>query len=292
MSSLCSPVVDDLIYEGLTAVLRVIPGCEDDEVRQSYESLVHTLVAMYDSYRDLELLLEQKTGMDGDMGDDTSLAMRVFRLAWNFVDSAYSFQMISQTKIGKGLISLPDEISTEFKRISDFRNYSNHLRGQLKNVSKANNFAPLFGFVTYQATPYYMDESADPHHFFVAMLSSSSIKGSYNIHLPSYSSETVFGFIDCISLHIKRNLHFNISRFVQNIIVFINDWQIEQINNLVKKAEVGGSGLSSPFNRMVVRANLPSDHPINRYVIDEDLERNKIRVQVTFSAAEAAANTT
>lgn len=282
MTSFCSSVVDDLFYEGLTGVLRVIPGGEEPEVRQTYEGLVHTVTGMYDCYRDLEILLEKMTGIDGDVGDDTKTVFRAFRLAWNFIDNAYAFQLISRTNKGKEIISIPSEIKEGFDAVCSFRNYADHLPSNFKNAATAKDFAPLFGWISYQVTPFFKDASTGLHSFFVTMISSSHLKGTYSISMPSHSSETVFGFIDCISIHIKKNLHFNISRFIQNIALFMNDWQISQISSLVEKAETDGGGLSSPFNRIVMKADLPSDHPINRYVIDNELLSNKVRVHVTF----------
>lgn len=282
MTSFCSPAVDDLIYEGLTGILRVIPPGEEPEKRQTYETLVHSVVGMYDSYRALEVLLEDETDLDGDIGDDVKTVMRSFRLAWNFVDNAYAFQIISRTKIGRQIIILPNEITEDLKSASNFRNYCNHLPDVFKNAAAANGFAPLFGWISYQATPFFKDPSVGVHTFFVPMISSSHLKTTYSLDMPHHSSETVFGFIDCISLHIKKNLHLNLSRLMQNITIFINNWQIENITTLIKKCEVAEMGLSSPFCRIVGKANLPPDHPINRHTIDEELIKNKVRFEVSF----------
>ena len=283
MSSFCSPAVDDLIFEGLTGVLRVIPGGEEPEVRQTYESLVHTVTGMYDCYRALEILLEKKTGIDGDIGDDTKIVMRAFNLAWRFVDSAYAFKLVSGTRSGSKLIILPDEMDEDFKAVCDFRNYINHLPDHFKNVANAKDFAPLFGWLSYQATPFFKDPSAGNHSFFVPLISSSHLKDSYSINMRAHASETVFGFIDYVSLHIKKNLHLNISRLMQNMTLIMNQWHMEHIGRLIEKCKVEGSGISSPFTRIVNRADLPQDHPINRHVIDDELVNNKVRVRVLFN---------
>ncbi len=282
MTSFCSPAVDDLIFEGVTGVLRVIPGGEDAETRQTYEGIVHTVTGMYDSYRALELLLDQETGVDGDIGNNTNIVMRAFKLSWSFVDSAYGFQSVSRTKQGRKLIVLPDEIEQDFKAISEFRNYMNHLPGNFRNAASAKDFAPLFGWLSYQVTPFFKDAAAGIYSFFVPLISSSHLKGSYTINMRSHSSETVFGFIDYISLHIKKDLHFNISRFMQNLTLVMNEWHIEHIGRLTRKCEIDGNGLSSPFIRIVNKADLPRDHPINRHTFDSELLKNKMRVEVLF----------
>ena len=80
------------------------------------------------------------------------------------------------------------------------------------------------------------------------MISSSHLKATYSLDMPHHSSETVFGFIDCISLHIKKNLHLNLSRLMQNITIFINNWQIENITTLIKKYEVADHGAVSAYS--------------------------------------------
>ncbi|MCL4673477.1 MAG: hypothetical protein KJZ64_11195 [Sphingomonadaceae bacterium] len=233
----------------------------------------------------LEKLLDLVTGDDGIFVGTNRDRREIFNLAWMFVDQVHSLLTLSKTKMATFRFLVPGELETDYRVASIFRNYMDHLSQQLKNLSTARDFAPLFGWLSYQFAPYFRDPRVGLKHFLMPMIASSILPGNFQSEAGKASALEVFGLIDNIVIHIRRADRLNISRMFANTTVLLNDWSLRTYQAILGKLQDDSydhGGLLVPYPALVVRADLDPDKSISHLEMDSILKANNIRVDVQF----------
>lgn len=237
-SELLAPQLEEFYEKGLMNIINVIPRNLESSERIIIEGVVYTAYGFFRSYSVLENILSDLTQNGADITQiSPSINRDIFTLYWQCVDAAHNIGQLLRTRQSRKFVLISEELYTILHTTSKFRNYINHLKDNLDNISKAKEWLPMFGWGTFQFSPYHKDATGSPNETFLINIGSTHFEDKVTIKSQDHIKGSVFSYIDNIKLHIRRDDSINLSDLLISMSINLSEFSFAVQSYLVEKIE-------------------------------------------------------